>query len=283
MEKAILNVDTLYISQGMNGSYSHNGELAIDICNLKSFKAPFTGVIKKIYSNVNGVWLESKDKVEYADGTIDYMTIMTLHDNDISNLKVGQTIKQGEEYYHPGTKGKVTGSHIHLGVGRGKYTGNGWFKGEYQPKIKSYAWPINNQYDITKALYLSNDVIITKKLYNWTLIGNKTSTSATRTIDEIANDVIKGLWGNGSNRKNKLTSAGYDYQAVQNKVNEILHNKSTNYSDDNKTTYIVQKGDYLIKIGKMFNVNWKDIAKDNNIKPPYIIKVGQKLVINKNN
>ena len=43
-----------------------------------------------------------------------------------------------------------------------------------------------------------------------------------KSIDELAREVINGLWGNGSDRKNKLTSAGYDYDAVQNRVNEIL-------------------------------------------------------------
>lgn len=43
-----------------------------------------------------------------------------------------------------------------------------------------------------------------------------------KSIDELAREVIKGLWGNGFDRKNKLTSAGYNYDAVQNRVNEIL-------------------------------------------------------------
>lgn len=45
------------------------------------------------------------------------------------------------------------------------------------------------------------------------------------------------------------------------------------------TTYTVKKGDYLIKIAKKFNVKWTNIAKKNNIKFPYIIKAGQKLII----
>ena len=47
-------------------------------------------------------------------------------------------------------------------------------------------------------------------------------TSGTKTVDELAKEVIKGLWGNGQDRKNRLTAAGYDYAAVQNKVNELL-------------------------------------------------------------
>lgn len=41
-------------------------------------------------------------------------------------------------------------------------------------------------------------------------------------LDEVAKEVINGKWGTGTERKNRLTSAGYDYKAVQNRVNEIL-------------------------------------------------------------
>lgn len=45
---------------------------------------------------------------------------------------------------------------------------------------------------------------------------------AMKSIDEIAREVIQGKWGNGTERKNRLTSAGYDYSAVQKLVNEML-------------------------------------------------------------
>ena len=53
------------------------------------------------------------------------------------------------------------------------------------------------------------------------------TTKSTKTIDEIAQEVINGQWGNGTERKNKLINAGYDYNAVQNKVNELLGTKNT--------------------------------------------------------
>ncbi len=43
-----------------------------------------------------------------------------------------------------------------------------------------------------------------------------------KTVDELAREVIRGLWGNGTERKNRLTEAGYDYTAIQNRVNELL-------------------------------------------------------------
>lgn len=44
--------------------------------------------------------------------------------------------------------------------------------------------------------------------------------------EELAEEVIKGLWGNGQERKNKLTNAGYNYNEVQNIVNKKLNKKS---------------------------------------------------------
>ncbi len=43
-----------------------------------------------------------------------------------------------------------------------------------------------------------------------------------KSVDEIAKEVIQGKWGNGSERKRRLTTAGYDYSAVQSRVNDLL-------------------------------------------------------------
>ena len=43
-----------------------------------------------------------------------------------------------------------------------------------------------------------------------------------KSIDELAKEVLENKWGTGSDRKARLTAAGYDYEAVQNAVNERL-------------------------------------------------------------
>ena len=48
-----------------------------------------------------------------------------------------------------------------------------------------------------------------------------------KSVDEIAREVIRGDWGNGSDRTKRLSAAGYDANAVQNRVNEILGGSST--------------------------------------------------------
>ncbi len=47
-------------------------------------------------------------------------------------------------------------------------------------------------------------------------------TTSGKSVEELAREVIKGKWGNGADRKQRLTAAGHDYSAVQRKVNELL-------------------------------------------------------------
>lgn len=47
-------------------------------------------------------------------------------------------------------------------------------------------------------------------------------TEAKKTVEEIAKEVIQGKWGNGTDRKNRLTAAGYDFDEVQKMVNKLL-------------------------------------------------------------
>ena len=188
IEKAVLIMDYLRVTQKGEGEYSHKGDKAIDIAGkdtgIDTLKAPFTGVIKRIYAKDNSTWLESKDKVLYADGTMDYMTVLTIHDNDVSNLKVGSVVKQGESYYDEGRKGNATGNHIHLAVGKGKFTGNGWYKNSYG------SWCINNQIDVYKGLFLLNtDKIINDGGYKWVVTDTLTETIK----DYIIYTVVKGL------------------------------------------------------------------------------------------
>ena len=48
-----------------------------------------------------------------------------------------------------------------------------------------------------------------------------TKPTTQKTIEQIAQEVLAGKWGNGNTRKQKLKAAGYDYNTVQAKVNEL--------------------------------------------------------------
>lgn len=54
------------------------------------------------------------------------------------------------------------------------------------------------------------------------ILSGNASKPAGKSIDTLAREVIRGDWGNGQDRKNRLERAGYDYTAVQRRVNELL-------------------------------------------------------------
>lgn len=105
----------------------------------------------------------------------------------------------------------------------------------------------------------SKNIIVTDKL---------------KSIEEIAQEVISGSWGNGEERKNKLISSGYDYEKVQNKVNELLKSTSNSF-----VNYTVKKGDTLSGIASKYNKTLEELANYNNISNPNKIIVGQVIKI----
>lgn len=60
-----------------------------------------------------------------------------------------------------------------------------------------------------------------------------------KTVEEIAKEVIAGKWGNGDDRKVRLTSAGYNYEAVRQKVNELLASYYPKYTGNSKLIDVV--------------------------------------------
>ena len=108
------------------------------------------------------------------------------------------------------------------------------------------------------------------------------SSSGSKSVDALAREVIRGNWGNGVERKNRLTAAGHDYAAVQAKVNEILSGKSTSTTETFES-YTVAKGDTLWgiaakKLGS--GARYKEIKTLNGLSSDTIY-AGQKLKLPK--
>lgn len=158
MEKPLYPSKNMRITQRYNVG-SHIDSYAIDEAgpdsNISTLYAPFTGIIKKIYqTDANEVWLESIEPVEYPDGTIDYMTIMFAHSNDVSNLFVGKKINRKEPFYSEGTKGNATGNHCHIECGKGNFTGTGWYKNN------GGSYSINNKKKPEECLWIDDSIKI---------------------------------------------------------------------------------------------------------------------------
>lgn len=125
----------------------------------------------------------------------------------------------------------------------------------------------------TSPTYINTimSIINSNNLTKYDVDNVENSVDNSKSIEELAKEVIAGKYGNGEERKQKL---GDLYNEVQKRVNEILRGNT-----QKEEIYIVKKGDCLCNIAKKFNTTVEKIAKDNNITNVDLIYVGQKLII----
>lgn len=101
-----------------------------------------------------------------------------------------------------------------------------------------------------------------------------TKPTAKKTVEQIAKEVLAGKWGNGDTRKQKLKTAGYDYNAVQAKVNELcgVTSRPTTVSKPTKT--ISQLADEVIagkwgngqdRINRLKKAGYDPVAVQNRV------------------
>jgi len=74
-----------------------------------------------------------------------------------------------------------------------------------------------------------------------TPVAPPTPATEKKSVEEIAKEVINGDWGNGADRKNRLTAAGYDYAKVQARVNELCAAATPKPAE----VYVPKKGDIV--------------------------------------
>lgn len=89
-----------------------------------------------------------------------------------------------------------------------------------------YLQNIKNDGYATSSTYVDSVMKIVTS-YNLTSYDNKISKS----LEEIAKEVVAGKWGNGEERKTALTKAGYNYTSIQSLVNTLV-NKETKKSNE---------------------------------------------------
>ena len=73
-----------------------------------------------------------------------------------------------------------------------------------------------------------------------------------KTTIEVAREVMRGLWGNGAERKARLTAAGYDYEAVQKAVNALLNGETP--PEDDESEYLEVNVDLSKHKGIILNI-----------------------------
>lgn len=190
LQHAIFPMQVLNISQGMYGNSSHYGKPAIDLAgkdsSIDNLFAPFDARIINIYPNDGHVQFRSIDKVKFADGRVDNMIVAIAHDNYVGNLKVGQTIKQGEVFYQEGNKGISYGNHVHLEVGVGikydvvEYTG---LDNKGKTRMRNGVPPAAAFFVDTTKTTIRNGAG-----YNWKTVSNPDNFQIRGTLEDITNN-----------------------------------------------------------------------------------------------
>lgn len=150
-------------------------------------------------------------------------------------------------------KKKYTTWIAHYGVNKDKY------KGQYDMLQYTSTGKVNG---------IGGNVDLNEMYKN--LIENNTpvkpNNPVKKSTDELAKEVIAGKWGTGEDRKKKLEAAGYNYQEVQNRVNQILGSQKSTYYPAVSSKY-----SSLVDALNSINVNSSleyrtKIAQKNNIK-----------------
>ena len=158
----------LYVTQGENGSFSHQGTLNIDFIGWgnsgriynASMYAPCSCTCVYVGSGAeNGRYFQSNNMVHCADGQLRYVTFLFYHDNNpIANL--GDVFTQGDLIAHTGTAGYVTGDHTHFNTAYGTYQGLETVPPANQTQLK-------NSSHIYETCYVNDTIIVDGYGYNW--------------------------------------------------------------------------------------------------------------------
>lgn len=195
MTDRVINESSKRITCGYNGYPGHKG---VDL-GWRSDENQ-----NKVYANCKGTVVEIQDGLDRMPGSTGVKSwgnyVLIKHPNGMFSrhchmkkgllVKTGQEVDENVQLGEIGDSGNTTGRHHHFEVQTG-----------YSSDTR-----INPEPYLTKAIYEEPSK----------------PAEVEKSIDELAREVIAGKWGNGQERKDKLTQAGYDYDAVQAKVNEIL-------------------------------------------------------------
>lgn len=180
--------------------------LCVDICRRYNFRLEYDGTKNgsltrhNMYANTDcpGPYLQSKlpELAKIVNAKLDGENIPSIPSSTSTNKKSNEEI--AEE------------------VIAGKW-GNG---ADRRAKLEAEGY----NYSVIQS-------IVNQKLNS----GSSIPKPALKSNETIAQEVINGAWGNGQERKDKLTAAGYDYSAVQEIVNQKLGANSTPNKKSNET------------------------------------------------
>lgn len=160
----------------------HTDRIAIDFggSQANNWFAPCKLVVKKLMTDYHGVIFWTVNPVLTPKG-LTHFSMWLMHDNDVSDLKLGQVINQGDPFYQEGGWGakgaKTYSNHIHCNVALGHTT-------QGKPNANG-AWELVGSVWANLIFFLFGDETITKTGgLEWKVY--KAPTSETAIIEESA-------------------------------------------------------------------------------------------------
>ena len=175
------------------------------------------------YTGAFGMWQSSSTgKVSGINGNVDTDIAYKDYPTIIKNAKLNGFTGSGQTPTVPTQPDPQPTASFKKGD-LVKITGTKYYGGQTIPAwVKAKNWHVlqvnGSRVVIDKSEDGKNAICSPVNAANLKLVNAK----PTKTVDELALEVIRGLWGNCTDRKNRLTAAGYDYYAVQARVNELL-------------------------------------------------------------
>lgn len=226
---------------GINGNtYSHDGTRACDIRGINvgeryPYYAPFKcKAVHVIPSYGQTVW-QSLEKVRFADGTVDYCTFLTVHDDTI-NFGVGLVVEQGGQIGNMGTAGNATGVHCHIEFAKG-------LQGLVQNKYG--IWGLSNSVELEEACFMDNTNII-HGVAKWVYLKNVPVEETKKIKEEL--ESIKS-----QNKDLMQQLAIYEEQNnILRKENENNIKEISKLNKDLEKAKQVQEYEELFNLGKLY-------------------------------
>ena len=201
----IPTIAPLIVAEGVKRGYAiHSAVIAQAICEsnwgqsgLSTRANNFFGL--KCGSKWKGASVNMKTKEEYTPGIL-----TSIKDN----FRAYPTIEAGVAGYYDFINTK---RYTNLKTARTPM--------EYCQNLKNDGYATSSQYVNTLMT-----IIKAKNLEKYDKVGQQIVEQAAsmKCLDEIVSEVIDGKWGNGADRKARLTQAGYNYAVVQKAVNARL-------------------------------------------------------------
>gem|GEM_PF-1828017 len=249
------------------------GGMAFDLIgNDLNVKAPFTGKIYSVdYGGAHGVIFQSLYRVRFANGELDYMTILLVHDDYVSDLWSGQIINQGIIFYQQGTYGDgktgTYGRHLHIEAARGLRTNISAIRA--------------NKIQLNDALFLKKDTNRTKDYIsvsagngggtislNWRIVPDvvhtppNPPTSVTLSASGIPNVAvgtsITASWSGASG-----SIANYRAVLIRTNNNAVIETKMTGTNTSTAFT-LKSAGTYKVSITAVGPTNLESGVKDSS-------------------